>query len=129
MPVGTGTTFSFAGLTATIKKIVWDGAEIETYDDSNLSTVGWVSMAAKKLAKSGPITLDLKWNSTIVFPRLGTSAAFTITPPSSARALTGTCVFKKIGAVTFDTEEDMTATAIFETSGAVTVAGSTIEPA
>lgn len=129
MPVATGTTFAFSGFTAKITKVSWSGAEIETYDDSDMSTTGWVAMAAKKLAKAGSITLSLKWSSIVVLPLLGASATGTITPPSSARAISGTMIFKKIGPVELTNEEDMTATAEFEFSGIPAVVGSTLTPA
>ena len=68
MPVGTGATLSFSGLTAKIIDINWDGFEITTYDDSTLDTVAWTLKEANALANAKPITATVKYKSTLVMP-------------------------------------------------------------
>ena len=128
MPVGTGSTLTFSGLTAKIIDLNWDGFEITTYDDSDMSTTSWTVKEAGELADAKPITATVKFKSGLVMPAPRTKATLTLTPSSSAPVISGSAIFTGMSGLKIATEQDVTATLTFVFQGAVTVSGSTMTP-
>jgi len=128
MPVATGSTLTFSGLTASIMKISWGGFAIDVYDDSVLSTVAWKVKEAGALAEAKPLTVTVKYKTGLIMPAPRTKATLTLTPSSSAPAISASAIFSGLSDLSAETETDMTATLTFELTGAVTIAGSTMTP-
>lgn len=125
--IGTGTILTFAGFTAELLSLAWDGIERGAIDFSHMGTTGAQIFKPPDLYDPGEITAEVHFKASELPPITGTLATlqiafpegsfWTITAPGAGddgAFLTGFTLQDPM-------EDKMVATAVFKVSGEIVV--------